>query len=782
MTDHAHAGCHTAAAGDDTVKDPVCGMTVDPATSPHAHDYAGRTYHFCSAGCRTRFAGDPPYYLEGRHKKEPAPEGVPYICPMHPEIVTDGPSDCPICGMALEPVMAPGADAGPNPELIDMNRRFWVSVVFALPLLVLEMGQHVFGFSVGAWLPHAAQPWIQLGLATPVVLWGGWPFFARGYASLVTRNLNMFTLIAAGTGTAYVYSLIATVAPDLFPDAYRSADGMVPLYFESAAVIVALVLVGQVLELRARERTGGAIRALLDLAPKTAHIVGDDGNDETVPLDSVQPGDRIRVLPGEQVPVDGAVLDGRSLVDESMLTGEPLPVQKSAGEMVTGGTLNQTGSFVFQAERVGEDTMLSQIVQMVAEAQRSRAPIQGLADRVAGLFVPAVVAVALIALVVWLTVGPEPRLAFALTAAVSVLIIACPCALGLATPMSIMVATGRGAQAGVLIRNAEALERFARVDTLVVDKTGTLTEGRPRVTTIRPESDMDEDALLRLAAGVERASEHPLAQAVTEAARARELRVSEPAAFEAVTGFGVIATVENRRVVIGNSRMMDKVGCDVRTVFDSAKQLHRDGNTVLFVSVDEMAAGLIAVSDPIKESAQAAIDGLHASGLRIVMATGDHNTTAGAVARQLGIDEVHAEVLPGDKAALVQQLQKDGARVAMAGDGINDAPALAQADVGIAMGAGTDVAIESAGMTLVAGDLNGVVRARRLAVATMRNIRQNLFLAFVYNSVGVPVAAGILYPFIGALLSPMIAAAAMSLSSVSVIGNALRLRTARLGD
>ena len=703
-----------------------------------------------------------------------------YTCPMHPEIVQDRPGSCPKCGMALEAMGVPAADEE-NAELTDMTRRFWVSLVLSIPLLVMEMGVHLFRLPIDDVILPAINPWIQLVLATPVLLWGGWPFFQRGWASVVSRHLNMFTLIALGTGVAYLYSVVATVAPGLFPEALRMAAGTVPVYFESAAVIVTLILLGQVLELRARERTSGAIRALLDLAPKTARRLLDDGNEEEVPIDAVSVGDRLRVRPGDKVPLDGVVSTGTSAIDESMLTGEPVPVEKSPGDRVTGGTLNGSGSFVFEVDRVGDDTMLAQVVEMVAEAQRSRAPIQKLVDQVSAVFVPAVVAVAVIAFVVWALVGPTPSFVFALIAAVSVLIIACPCALGLATPMSIMVATGRGASLGVLIKNAEALERLAKVDTIVIDKTGTLTEGKPALTGLVPVDGWREDDLLRLAAGLEKGSEHPLAAAIVAAAKTRSLSLASADAFSSETGMGVRGMVEGRRIVLGTEKLMREAGADPAPLADKADELRRDGATVMFVGVDGTLAGLLAVADPIKQTTHAAIEALHAQGLKVVMATGDNRLTAEAVARRLGIDRIEAEVMPQDKANLVKELQASGAKVAMAGDGINDAPALAQADVGIAMGAGADVAVESAGMTLVKGDLNGLLRARELATATIRNIRQNLVFAFGYNTIGVPIAAGILYPVFGLLLSPMIAAAAMSLSSVSVIGNALRLRGVKIG-
>ena len=775
MTAHQHADF-----GADTAKDPVCGMSVDPATAKHSAEFEGETFHFCCGGCRDKFRAAPAAYRDGNPPPTAdVPEGTLYTCPMDPEIVQEGPGTCPICGMALEPMGIPDFDQ-PNEELIDMTRRFWIAAVLTAPVLVMEMASHLFGLPVGRVIPAALNPWVQLALVTPVVVWAGRPFFERGWTSVVTGNLNMFTLIAIGTGTAYGYSLVATAAPGLFPLAFRNHDGSVAVYFESAAVITALVLLGQVLELRARERTGGAIRALLGLAPKTARRIGADGRDEDVPLDTLRVGDSLRVRPGETIPVDGTITEGRSAVDESMLTGEPIPVEKAAGDTVTGGTLNGAGSLVFRADHVGDDTMLSRIVQMVAEAQRSRAPIQGLADRVAGWFVPAVISVAVIAFITWALIGPDPAMTFALIAAVSVLIIACPCALGLATPMSIMVGVGRGAQTGVLIKNAEALERFAEIDTLVVDKTGTLTEGKPKIRSVEPVAGHDRDELLRLAAGLERASEHPLAAAIVAGAEAQSMSPASPESVDVQAGKGLSGRVEDRQVALGNRRMLEHLGLDAGSLSDRAEALREEGATVMFVAIDGAVAGLIAVDDPIKQTTPEAIRDLHADGLRIVMVTGDNRTTAEAVARRLGIDEVEAEVLPADKARAVERLKSAGAKVAMAGDGINDAPALAMADVGIAMGTGADVAVESAGLTLVKGDLTAILRARRLSRAVMRNIRQNLFLAFVYNSIGVPVAAGVLYPLTGLLLSPMIAAAAMSLSSVSVIGNALRLRGVKL--
>jgi Cu+-exporting ATPase len=777
-----HAGHgHRAAPAAGGALDPVCGMTVDPEKTPHRHTHQGHTYYFCSGGCRTKFAGDPAKYLDPKSAKaaEPVPEGTIYTCPMHPQIRQVGPGSCPICGMALEPEM-PTADAGPNPELADMTRRFWIGLALSVPVVALEMGGHFLGLHqiLGA----ALSNWLQLALATPVVLWAGWPFFERGWQSLVSRNLNMFTLIAMGTGVAWVYSIVATLSPGLFPAAFRGADGAVAVYFEAAAVITVLVLLGQVLELRARERTSGAIRALLDLAPKIAHRVAAGGAEEDVSLDRVAVGDRLRVRPGEKVPVDGALTEGRSTLDESMVTGESMPVTKEVGAKVIAGTINRSGGFVMQAEKVGRDTMLAQIVQMVAAAQRSRAPIQRLADQVSAWFVPAVIAVAVLAFAAWASFGPEPRFAFGLVAAVTVLIIACPCALGLATPMSIMVGVGRGAQHGVLIKNAEALERMEKVDTLVLDKTGTLTEGKPKVVAIRPAKGVEETELLRLAASVERASEHPLGRAIVDAAAERNIELAPVRGFDSPTGKGAIGMVERRRVVLGNARFLAELGIATDALEPEAERLRAEGATAIFVAIEGHAAGIVAIADPVKESAAGALKALKADGIAIVMLTGDNRTTADAVARRLGIAAVEAEVLPDGKSAVIEKLRREGRVVAMAGDGVNDAPALAAADVGIAMGTGTDVAMESAGVTLVKGDLTGIVRARRLSQATMRNIKQNLFFAFVYNAGGVPVAAGVLYPAFGILLSPLIAALAMSLSSVSVISNALRLRLVRLED
>jgi Cu+-exporting ATPase len=755
------------------VIDPVCGMTVDPHTTPHRHQHQGRTYYFCSAGCRGKFAADPARYLGG--KQAPVAGDAIYTCPMHPEIRQVGPGSCPICGMALEPELA-APSGGPNPELIDMTRRFWIGLALALPVVVLEMGGHLFG--AHAWIGQTPSNWIQLAFATPVVLWAGWPFFVRGWQSLRTRNLNMFTLIAMGTGIAWLYSMAATLAPGLFPPAFRGHDGAVPVYFEAAAVITVLVLLGQVLELRAREATSGAIRGLLDLAPKTARRIDGAGSEQDVSLDAVAVADRLRVRPGEKVPVDGVVIEGRSSIDESMVTGEPMPATKQPGDKVVAGTLNQSGSFVMRAEKVGRDTLLAQIVQMVAAAQRSRAPIQRLADQVSGWFVPLVIVVAIVAFAAWATFGPEPRYAYALVAAVSVLIIACPCALGLATPMSIMVGVGRGAQAGVLIKNAEALERMEKVDTLVIDKTGTLTEGKPKVVAIVPAQGFAEADVLRLAASVERASEHPLAAAIVRAASEGGAELAPVSGFDAPSGKGVVGSVEQRRVALGNANFLAELNVDVGPLAAEAERRREDGATVIFLAVDGQLAGILAIADPIKRTTSPALEALR--DLRVVMLTGDNKTTAQAVARRLGIAEVEAEVLPDRKSAAVERLRRAGRVVAMAGDGINDAPALAAADVGIAMGTGTDIAMESAGITLLQGDLTGIVRARRLSRATMSNIRQNLFFAFIYNAAGVPVAAGVLYPAFGILLSPVIAAAAMALSSVSVVANALRLRTTSL--
>ncbi len=765
-------------------EDPVCGMTVR-SDGEHRLVHSGTTYFFCSERCKARFREAPERFLgrasaEAAEGEEPPPKraaAVKYTCPMHPEIVQDGPGSCPKCGMALEPMTATEAEEE-DPELSSMTRRFWVGVVLSVPLLFLAMGGHI-GIPVSAWIPPRTGTWLELLLATPVVLWGGWPFFVRGWRSVVTWNLNMFTLIGLGTGVAWAYSVVATLAPEVFPPAFRE-NGVVPVYFEAAAVIVTLVLVGQVLELRARRATSGAIKALLGLAAKTARIVRDDGTEEDIPLEDVKIGDRLRIRPGEKVPVDGMVTDGKSNADESMITGEPIPVEKRAGDRVIGATINQTGALMMKAEKVGSDTMLAQIVQMVSEAQRSRAPIQKLADQVAGYFVPAVVGTAVLTFVIWSIWGPAPAMAYALVNAVAVLIIACPCALGLATPMSVMVGVGRGAQAGVLIRDAESLEVMEKVNTLVVDKTGTLTEGRPRLVSLEPTEGVGEEELLGLAAGLERGSEHPLAAAIVKGAKERGIALQEAAEFESVTGKGVRGKIGGVAVALGNRRMMEHEGVEPGPLAQRAEELRKDGQTVMFVAHGGKPAGLLGVADPIKGSTPEAVKLLHKDGVGIIMLTGDSRTTAEAVARKLGIDRVEAEVLPEQKNAVIKKLQGEGRIVAMAGDGINDAPALAQAHVGIAMGTGTDVAMQSAGVTLVRGDLRGIAKARALSHRTMRNIRQNLFFAFIYNSLGVPIAAGILYPFFGILLSPIIAAAAMSMSSVSVVGNALRLRGIRL--
>jgi len=763
------------------VKDPVCGMSVDTASTPHRFVYRNATFHFCGAGCRARFEGDPEQYLHPEAPVSRAALAVAtiYTCPMHPEVRRDAAGVCPICGMALEP-LEPQAEAAPDPELADMTRRFWVSAILAAPVLLLGMADSLPGLPLHRVLGAGAIAWLEFVLATPVVVWGAAPFFARGWRSIVGRHLNMFTLIALGVGIAYLYSVCAILLPAIFPASALGPGGMPPTYFEAAAVITALVLLGQVLELRARSRTSGAIRALLALAPHTAKLIDDDGTEREVELDRIAVGDRLRVRPGEKLPVDGLVVEGASAIDESMVTGEALPVAKHPGDRVIGATVNGTGTLVIRAERVGADTVLSQIVRMVAEAQRSRAPIQRLADVVAGYFVPIVLIVAAAAFATWYAIGPAPALPHALLAAVSVLIIACPCALGLATPMSIMVGIGRGAAAGILIRNAEALEALESIDTLVVDKTGTLTEGRPRLTRIVARPGIDENELLRLAASVERASEHPLGGAIVAAASARGLSLSEPRDFRALTGVGVVATVDGRPVGIGSERLFAAHSEAAGELTAQAAVLRAEGQTVMFATLEERPAGLLAVADPIKDSSAEAVRMLRASGVRIVMLTGDNRRSAEAVARRLGIDEVEAEVLPADKAQIVKRLQSEGRRVAMAGDGINDAPALAQAQVGIAMGTGTDVAIESAAITLVRGDLRGIVKALHLSRATMRNIRQNLFFAFIYNLIGVPIAAGVLYPVSGLMLNPMIASAAMSASSVSVVSNALRLRRAKL--
>lgn len=805
------------------VKDPVCGMMVDPLTAAGKFEHAGTMYYFCNPRCLDRFRQDPNGYLTGKHAQsmetEPAKPGTKYICPMcpgvesskpaacpkcgmalepdiavapatqteyvcpmHPEVVQDQPGSCPKCGMALEPREITLEEE--NPELKDMTRRFWIGLVLAFPVFFLAMSEMIPGKPVQEILPPSVMSWVQWALATPVVLWCGWPFFQRAWASVVNRSLNMFTLIALGTGTAYVYSAVATLAPQLFPASFRGKGGEVAVYFEAAAVITVLVLLGQVLELRARSQTGSAIKALLGLAPKTARRIGDNGEEEDVPVDSLHPGDKLRIRPGEKIPIDGVILEGQSAVDESMITGESIPVEKETDAQVTGGTVNGTGTLVMRVERVGRDTVLAQIVRMVSEAQRSRAPIQRMADLVAGYFVPIVVGVALLTFLIWAMFGPEPRLAHALVNAVAVLIIACPCALGLATPMSIMVGTGRGATAGVLMKNAEALEQLEKVDTLVVDKTGTLTEGKPKLMSVISLSDMPDGDLLRLVASLERNSEHPLASAIVNGAKDKGLELWKAQDFQSKTGKGVTGTVQGHNMALGTRKFLEEEYHVKPESFgplaDKAEDLRRDGQTVMFVAIANQIAGLIGVADPIKSSTSEAIHLLHEEGIHMVMVSGDHQQTAQAVAKKLGIDEVKAEVLPEQKSQIIQELQDQGKIVAMAGDGINDAPALAQAQVGIAMGTGTDVAMESAGITLVKGDLRGIARARRLSQATMRNIRQNLFFAFFYNAIGVPIAAGILYPAFGILLSPMIAAAAMTFSSVSVITNALRLRTVNL--
>ncbi|MBU0726712.1 MAG: heavy metal translocating P-type ATPase [Alphaproteobacteria bacterium] len=776
--DHHHA-VSDIPSGAETAKDLVCGMSVDPHTATHRASHQGKPYYFCSSRCQDKFTADPEAYFGSRPAAEAPQTDAVYTCPMHPEIRQTGPGSCPICGMALEPAEV-SLDEGPNPELADMSRRFWIGLALAAPVFLLEMGGHLTGLS--HLIPAQISNWIQLVLATPVVLWAGWPFFVRGWQSVVNRSLNMFTLIAMGTGVAWLYSIVATLAPGIFPDVFRDAEGAVAVYFEAAAVITVLVLLGQVLELRARETTSGAIKALLGMSPTIARRLSEDGSEEEVELDRVQVGDRLRVRPGDRVPVDGIVAEGGSSVDESMVTGESMPVRKQPDDKVIGGTINGQGSFIMQAEKVGRDTMLAQIVRMVSEAQRSRAPIQRLADLVSSWFVPAVILIALLAFVAWSVWGPAPAMGYALIAAVSVLIIACPCALGLATPMSIMVGVGRGAQEGVLIKNAEALERMEKVDTVIVDKTGTLTEGRPKVTAIRTLGGFGEDDLLRLLASLEQSSEHPLAAAIVAAAKERSLDLLQASDFDSPTGKGVLGTVDGRKLVVGNARFLGEHDIETGPLEEIADMLRQDGATAILAAIDGEPAGIVAIADPVKETTPAAIRALHADGISVVMLTGDNRTTAQAVARKLGIDRVEAEVLPEQKAAIVKQLREEGRVVAMAGDGVNDAPALAAADVGIAMGTGTDVAIESAGVTLLRGDLMGIVRARRLSEATMRNIRQNLFFAFIYNAAGVPIAAGVLYPFLGILLSPIVAAAAMALSSVSIIGNALRLRAVRLRD
>jgi Cu+-exporting ATPase len=775
----ASPGYHTAgyAAPDLVVVavDPVCGMTVDPMKTAHHLEHAGTAYHFCSARCHDRFSADPEEFLGCQRAKSASVPGAQYTCSMHPEIVQIGLGDCRKCGMALEPMDVTG-DAGPNVELIAMTRRMWVGGVLVVPLLIIAMGGQI--IDLKHFLPSSAWNWAQFVLATPVVLWGGAIFFERAWASVINRSLNMFSLIGLGAGAAYLYSLVATFSPVLFPESMRGHDGAVAVYYEAAAVIIILVLIGQVLEIRAREQTGRALRALLDLTPQTARRIRADGDNEEISLSDITAGMQLRVLPGSKIPVDGVVTEGRSSVDESMITGEPIPLEKGLGDLVIGGTVNGTGSFIMLAEKIGAETMLARVIAMVGEAQRTRAPIQRVADQVAGWFVPAVIAIAVIVFIVWLIWGPAPAIAHALVAAVSVLIIACPCALGLATPMSIMVGTGRGAQAGVLIKNAEALERFEKVDTLVVDKTGTLTEGKPKVTAVEPIGDGVD--ILALAAALERSSEHPLAAAIVTAAQERGIHFGEASRFEGETGKGVRGIVDGHSVALGNRTLMGDLIIDIVGVEKRAEDLRRDGATVMYVAADGALVGLIAVADPIKKSAVQALKDLRTQGVHIVMMTGDNRTTANAVAKNLGIDAIEAEVLPEQKGAAVRRLRGEGRVVAMVGDGVNDAPALAEADVGVAMGTGTDVAIESASITLVKGDLAGIVRARRLSQAVMTNIRQNLFLAFVYNALGVPIAAGVLYPVFGVLLSPMIAAAAMSLSSVLVIGNALRLCRTRI--
>lgn len=782
---HSHAGsqscCSKTKDRMELDHDPVCGMSVDPATSTHHAEFGGQIFHFCSAGCEAKFREAPDRYLTTSTAPAPpmAADFTAWTCPMHPDVRSDKPGSCPICGMALEPA-APQADDGPNPELVDFTRRLWVSGIFALPLLLVSMGADMLGMHL---LPMRWSPWAQLALALPIVLWSGRPLFERGWSSLRSRHYNMFTLVTIGVGAAFIYSVVATVAPGLFPATFREHGGMVPVYYEAAGVVVALVLLGQVLELRARAATGRAIQALLNLAPKMAALIGADGTERTVPVADIRVGDRIRIHPGEAVPVDGIVLDGRSTVDEAMLTGEPAPVLKGKGAALTGGTVNGTGSLVMEASAVGAETMLARIVAMIAEAQRSRAPIQAVADRISGWFVPLVVMISVTTFVVWNLVGPEPRFGHALLNAIAVLIIACPCALGLATPMSIMVGTGRGAQAGVLVKNAEALQALDKVDTLVIDKTGTLTEGRPRLVAIEPAAGFDADRVLTLAAAVEARSEHPLALAVVTGARERGLSIPAAEDFAAQTGLGISGSVEGQSVVVGNGAQLSRIGADPAALEAAAERHRAEGAGVMLAAIDGTAAGLIVVADPIKGSTRGALAALRAEGLRIVMLTGDSMGTAQAVARSIGgIDEVHADLRPEDKARIVGELRAMGRRVAMAGDGINDAPALAAADVGIAMGTGTDVAIQSAGITLTRGDLAAMVRALRLARATMANIRQNLFFSFLFNGAGVPIAAGILYPVAGILLSPMLAGAAMAASSLTVVLNALRLNTVRLAE
>jgi len=761
-------------------KDPVCGMNVDRASAKHMVRHDGNQVYFCSSNCQTKFEADPQKYDSGPPKSEPVPEGTIFTCPMHPEIEQVGPGECPLCGMALEPKGVPTGDEGPNPELVDFKKRFWIGTALTIPLLILSMGPYIGFMYFRELLGEQASLWIELILGTPVILWSGWPFLVRGVKSVRTMNLNMFTLIGMGISAAWGFSVVAVLFPQIFPDGFRNADGSVGVYFEAGAVIVVLVLLGQIMELQARERTGSAIKALLDLAAKTARVIRPDGSEVEIALEEVVVGDRVRVRPGDKVAVDGVVIEGRSSIDESMISGESIPVEKVSGDKVTGATINGTGSLIIEATRVGADTMLSQIVEMVANAQRSRAPIQKFADVVAGKFVPVVVLIAIIAFISWAVWGPAPAYAYALVSAVAVLIIACPCALGLATPMSIMTATGRGAQVGVLIKNAEALERFAKVDTLIVDKTGTLTMGKPKLVAVLPNGQHSEDEILKLAATLERGSEHPLAEAIVTGAEERGVKFSKTQDFEAVTGMGVKGVVDGKVVALGNARMVEEMGLDGGELVSIANDRRDEGETVMFVMLEGKVAGLVAVADPVKETTPAALKALHKEGFRIIMATGDNERTAKAVAAKLGIDEIRADVMPEDKARIIKELQDQGHKVAMAGDGVNDAPALAQADVGIAMGTGADVAIESAGFTLIKGNLDGIVRARRLSRATMRNIKQNLFFALAYNASGVPIAAGILFPFTGLLISPIFAAAAMSFSSVSVISNALRLRSAKI--
>jgi Cu+-exporting ATPase len=772
MHDH-----HGAKNGTGSTSDPVCGMAVDPGATPHTSTHGGTRHYFCSAGCLAKFEAEPGRYATAHKPTAPLIAEAIWTCPMHPEIRRRGPGSCPICGMALEPVL-PEAESGPSEEYRDMRRRFWAGLLLALPVLAIEMGGHMTGLH--QLFGRQTGNWIQMLFATPVVLWAGWPFFERAWLSIRNLSLNMFTLIAMGTGVAWSYSMVAALAPQSFPDAFRAADGSVAVYFEAAAVITVLVLLGQVLELRARETTGGAIRALLDLTPKLARRVRSDGSDEEVALDDVAVGDVLRIRPGEKVPVDGTVLEGRGTVDESMITGESMPVTKDVGAALIGGTINQTGGLLMRSEKVGRDTMLARIVQMVADAQRSRAPIQRLADTVSGWFVPGVIVVAVVAFTIWSVVGPAPAMAYGLIAAVSVLIIACPCALGLATPMSIMVGVGRGAEAGVLIKNAEALERMEKVDTLVVDKTGTLTEGRPSVVAVEVGEGFEENDLLRIAASLERSSEHPLAAAIVKAAEDRNLALAEPSGVDQPVGKGIVGVVDDKAIVLGNAGFLKEYDVDPGILAEAADRLRGEGATAIYVAVNGRAAGVIAIADPVKETTGDALAALREAGIKVIMLTGDNRVTAEAIARRLGIDDVEADVLPDQKSAVVQRLREQGRIVAMAGDGVNDAPALAAADVGIAMGSGTDVAIESAGVTLLRGDLLGIVRARHLSHATMANIRQNLFFAFAYNVAGIPVAAGVLYPAFGLLLSPIIAAAAMALSSVSVIANSLRLRFVRI--